>query len=253
MTSSVQGGLAIVRLDREHGNAIDDSLLGGLMDAFQRAEADPGVRGVLLAAAGKLFCPGLDLIELVGFDRRAMARFIERFAACMLSLYTFPKPMVAAVGGHALAGGCILALTADLRVVREGALIGLHEIRIGVPLPFGVALILRESVHSTRLHEVALLGRDYSDAEAVATGLAHEIHAAEGFEEHALARLAEFASRDPLAFATTKRYLRAAAVERIRAHDRLFLEEFLDCWFAEGTRRRIGEIVAGLEERRRGG
>jgi len=181
-----------------------------------------------------------------------MGRFMERFSSLLLALYTCSKPVVAALHGPALAGGCVLALTADWRVLRDGAVIGLNEIRVGVPLPFGVAMVLRESVHSTRLEEVALLGRNYGSEEAVAVGLAHETVAAEGFEPACRARLEEFAARDLRAFSVTKRFLRASTVERIRAQDTVLLPEFLDCWFSDPTRARIGTIVSELDARRKG-
>jgi enoyl-CoA hydratase len=217
------------------------------MTAFQEAQADPAVRAVALRAEGKLFCPGLDLQDLWPLDRPAMGRFMERFGACVLTLYACPKPVIAAVHGHALAGGCVLALTADWRVSRRGAMLGLNEVKVGVALPFGVAHMLRESVASARMAEIALLGRNFRDEEAVAAGLAHEVAEAPAFEETCRARIEEFASKDAAAFGVTKRYLRSAAIERIRANDRHLLGEWLDGWFSPPTRARVAEIVAGLQ------
>ena len=91
----VEEGLAILRLDRQHGNAINDALVDELMAACQEADTDPQVKGLLLTGAGKLFSPGFDLQELSLLDRPAITRFIKRFNACILSLYTFSKPLVA--------------------------------------------------------------------------------------------------------------------------------------------------------------
>jgi enoyl-CoA hydratase len=246
---AVEGGLARLRLDREHGNAVNDDLLQGLMTAYNEAIADPEVRGILLTSAGKLFSPGLDLRDLRSFDRRQMHRFMSRFSACLIVMVTCPKPVVAALAGHALAGGCVLALTAEWRILREGALIGLNEVKVGVPLPFGVTTILHDAVRTPRAEEIALLGRNYADADAVEAGLAHEILPAEGFEPACLERLQEYADRDPKAYATTKTYLRSAAVERIRANDAMLVEQFLDCWFSDETRKRIDAIIASLDSR----
>jgi Delta3-Delta2-enoyl-CoA isomerase len=246
---TIDQGLAIVRLSRDHGNAIDESLVDGLMAACQRVGADAGVRGVLLASRGKLFCPGLDLQDLVALDRRAMGRFMVKFRDMLLDLYTLPKPMVAAISGAAMAGGCILSLAADWRILRRGAPIGLNEIKVGVPLPYGVARVLKDSVHRPRLEEIALLGLNYADEEAVATGLVHELHEEAGFEEHCLRRLDEFATKDQRSFAATKKHLRSATAAMIEAEDHRHQKEWLDCWFSAGTRRRIEEIVAGLKVR----
>ena len=249
MELTVEGDLAIVRLQRPHGNAINDELARDLVAACREVERDDALRGILLAASGKLFSPGLDLLELVDLDRSTMERFLEDFNACVLELYRFPKPMVGALHGHALAGGCVFSLTADWRVLSEHAMVGLNESRVGVAFPFGVAMILRESVPVAHLEEIVLFGRNYTGDEAVRIGLVHEIHAAEGFEAFCLSRLAELASRDPRALSITKRYLRSAAVERIREQAAGFDSEFLDSWFSEGTRQRIGEIVANLRRR----
>jgi enoyl-CoA hydratase/carnithine racemase len=248
---SVADGIMHVRLSRAHGNAINDPLLEGLVAAFQEAGADDAVRGVLLGANGKLFCPGLDLQELIAYDRPAMERFVNRFAGCLLELYRFPKPLVAALSGHTLAGGCVLAMTADWRNLKRDALIGFNEVRVGVPLPFGVTQILRQSVHGHRAEEIALLGRNYANEEAVATGLAHELLPEERFEEGVRARLTEFVEKNPRAFARTKEYLRHATVEAFLAGDARRRGEFLAAWFSPETRRRMESIVDDL--RRRGG
>jgi enoyl-CoA hydratase len=248
---TVADGLATLTLDREHGNAIDSDMVDGLRTACRMLASDPLVRGALLTARGTLFSPGLDLQVLIDYDRDEMQDFMTRFSGAMLALFAFPKPLVAAVSGHALAGGCLMAATADRRILRRGVRVGLNAIRVGVPLPFGSALILREVVHGPRIEEIALLGRNYSDEAALEAGLAHELHDGSGFEAACRERLREIATRDPLAFATTKRYLRSGAVERIRAHDDALRGEFLDCWFSDSTRRRIEEIVNELRGKSR--
>jgi enoyl-CoA hydratase/carnithine racemase len=249
VTLTREGGVGVVRCERAHGNAIDDTLVEGLVAALAEAESDPEIRGVLLTAGGKIFSPGLDLQELLALDREAMERFMRRFSAAVLSLYTFPKPVVASVHGHALAGGCVLALCADWRVLRRGAAIGLNEVKVGVPLPYGVALIVRDAVPKNKITEVALLGRNYADEDAVAAGLADELAEAKGVEAASRARLDEFLAKDAFSFSVTKRYLRSSVVERVRANNRLLLPEWLDGWFSKGTRARIEAIVSELKDK----
>lgn len=243
---SSENGLRTIRLSREHGNAINGALMAALREAYDDAAADDAVRGILLASAGKLFCPGLDLRELSVLDRPAMEEFLLLFQETLLVMHGIGKPVVAAVDGPALAGGCVLALTADWRVLRRGAPIGLNEVKIGVPLPWGVTQILRDSAARSRIEEVALFGRNYADEDAVGAGLAHEIAAASEVEARALERLREFAEKDAAAFATTKRYLRVEVLEKMRERDRTYASEFLDGWFSEGTRKRLAGILAGL-------
>jgi enoyl-CoA hydratase/carnithine racemase len=249
LETSAAGGLATVRLNRKHGNAINLDLVDELTATFRKLDLDGDIRGVQLAAAGKLFSPGLDLQELIELKRPDMERFLERFNACILSLYTFSKPLVAAIHGHAVAGGCVLTLTADWRVLQHEKMIGLNEIRVGVPFPYGVAMILRESVPQRHLEEIALYGRNYRGEEAVQVGLVHEAHAAEGFEGHCAARLEALASKDAAAFTITKRYLRSPTVGRIMADEARLASDFLDRWYSPSTRGKVQAIVDELKGR----
>lgn len=250
LETSVDEGLATVRLNRAHGNAINLDLVDELTAVFRKLDAESSVGGVLLTAAGKLFCPGLDLQELIKLDRAQMGVFLERFNACILGLYTFSKPLVVALHGHAIAGGCVLAMTADWRILQEDKLIGLNEVRVGVPFPYGVAMILRASVPHQHLEEIALFGRNYRGVEAERIGLVHEVYPEDTFHEHARSRLAELAERDAAAFAITKRYLRSPTVERIMADEARLENDFLDRWFSPSTRAKIQRIVDELKGHR---
>ncbi len=249
VTLAIEDGLAVVRMRRSHGNAINDELVGELIDVCGEVERNTEIRGVLLAAGGKLFCPGLDLQELVELDRDAMHAFTVRFNACVFALYNLSRPLVAALHGHAVAGGCVLSLTADWRVLAEGAMVGLNEVRVGVPFPFGVAMLLKSTVPHARLEEVALFGKNYTGSEAIDSGLVHEVRPVEGFESYCLQRLAELADRDAYALAVTKRYLRRATAESMREGDAEFAHEFVDSWFRPETRQRILQLVEQLRAR----
>ena len=245
------GALAIARFDKARGNAIDEPFAQELLEVARQTGADAGVRGLLLASAHpKLFCPGLDLVTLLEYDRPAMERFMGVFAQAVWALYSLRKPVVAAIGGHAVAGGCILALTADFRILkRGGAQIGLNEVKVGVPLPWSVAVLLRSSLPPAAVTQVALLGRNFADDDALAVGLADQLADADGFEDFCRARLEEFAEKDPAAVAITKSYLRDAALREMRAREEDEIGTWLDRWFAETTRERIRGIVAGMGKR----
>jgi enoyl-CoA hydratase len=242
------GPLAVLRLDKPRGNAIDEALVDELTAAAASLEADASVRGVLLASSHpKLFCPGLDLVGLLEYDRPSMQRFMGKFASLVWQLYGLRKPVVAGIGGHAIAGGCILALTADHRVLaRGGVQIGLNEVRIGVPLPWSVAVLLRATIGPGALARVALLGRNFADDEALEAGLADELADAGGFEDFCLRRLEEFAEKDAAGVGTTKAWPRAGTLSEMQQEEGRLSREWLDAWFSEATRGRIQQIVAGL-------
>ncbi len=240
-------GHFVLTLDKARGNAMNPALIEELASCAGEAARDDAVRGVLLASARpKLFCPGLDLVELLDLDRPAMRAFMLRFAEAIWAFFALPKPVVAAVSGHAVAGGCILALTADWRVLVPGAQIGLNEVKIGVPLPWSVALLLRYTVAPDAYARVALLGRNFEGDEALRIGLADELAAQDGFPELCLHRLAEFTEKDLHAFARTKAYLRSDTLAAMKAHEAELLDEWLDGWFSPATRGRIRSTVEAL-------
>jgi enoyl-CoA hydratase len=237
----------VLELDKARANAIDAALVEELLTAAKEAAADEAVAGVLLASSHpKVFCPGLDLVALVELDRSAMRAFMLRFAEAVWAFYGLAKPVVAAIHGHAVAGGCILALTADWRSAARGAHLGLNEVKIGVPFPWSVALLLRRSVAPAYEARVALLGRNFEGEEAVASGLADELLATEGFRATCLRRLEEFTDKDAYSFARTKAYLRGDTLAAMQAHEAGRVDEWLDAWFSAGTRDRIRKTVEAL-------
>jgi enoyl-CoA hydratase len=244
------GPLVVLRLDKARGNAIDEPMVEALATAVEEIAGDETVRGVLLASAHpKLFCPGLDLLTLVEYDRPAMERFFARFEDATIALFSLRKPVVAAIGGAAVAGGCILALTADHRVLRRGSPIGLNEVRIGVPLPGWVITMLRAATPPRAFARVGLLGQNFTDEEAVEAGLVHEVLAADGFASAAAARLEELASRDLVALGTTKAWSRQVALVEMEERRAERRAEFLDAWFSPATQETIRKMVDSLTRR----
>jgi enoyl-CoA hydratase len=145
-----------------------------------------------------------------------------------------------------VAGGCVLALTADWRVVKRGAMIGLKEVKIGLPLPWSVVILLKAAAVASAQTAVALLGRDFEGEAALASGLANEVAEADSFDARVAERLAEFAEKDAYAFGVTKGYLRGAAVSSMREREAAHLDDFLDGWFSKASQERIAKTVAAL-------
>lgn len=244
----IKDGIGAIRLKGPRGNAMSQEMVSDLSSALRSVGGESSVRAVLLASAHpKLFCPGLDLVSLSTVSRSEMGAFMLNFSTVLTDLFALKKPMVAAVNGAAVAGGCLLALTADWRVVKRGAQMGLNEVKIGVPLPWSAVMILKTAAPALAHTAVALLGRNFEGDAAVAAGLANEVVDALSFDATLTERLAEFAEKDPFAFGVTKSYLRGGTVASMRDRETALLDEFLDGWFSEGTQDRIQKAAAGLK------
>ena len=199
-------------------NAMDAALLEKLANLFEGLAADRAVRAAVIAADGPAFSAGLDLKTTPGLDRLGQRRLVDALNDCFGTLYGWPKPLVAAVNGHAIAGGLILALCADWRIVADVPLqISLAEVRVGVTYPVAPLAIARRELAPSAARRLILLGETVDAAMAEALAIVDERVPAEVLLARAIAQAERHATLPPQAFATTKRELRAAELERIDA------------------------------------
>lgn len=243
ITRTTTEAVAVLTLDFGRGNAINHAFIDALNDALDVAERDGGVRAAVLTAKGRAFCAGLDLVESCAHDRPALERYVDAFDALFVRVATFSWPVVAAVNGHAIAGGCILALAADFRIMAEGPfLMGLNEVALGIPFPAGAFEVARRSMPPAAWAEAFLEGRLYKPAEAREAGLVHRVTGSDDLLAAAIEQARRFAAGSPEAVRATKADLVAplrAAVDAAREHRRARL---FDAWFSADTRDRIGRV-----------
>ena len=239
--------VAVLRLENGKANAISpafleklEGLLGQIGDA----------RAAVMIGQGAAFCAGLDLPSLVDLDRGTMRRFIGRFDAVMLRVFELGVPLVAAVNGHAIAGGCVLALQADVRIGAdvEKARIGLNETQLGIGLPAAVLETLRWQVPGSSLAPIAVEGKLFAPREALQLGLLHEIVPEAELLERAVARAAAFAAFPPAGARMVKTSLRRPVAASARALEDAEADRWIDTWFAPESQARLRETVARLRK-----
>jgi enoyl-CoA hydratase len=241
---SLDTGVALLALDLGRGNAIDHTFLDALGAALDSALAD-GARVVVLTGRGKLFCGGLDLLTLASYDRAGMGRFVDALDRCLCKVLAFPRPVVAAVNGHALAGGAILAFAADHRVAQAGpAQIGLNELTLGLSLPASAFEIACLAASAAARARVLLEGRLFSPEEALRHGLVHEI--APDALAAATAQAKRFTAGEVNVVAEVKADLVAPVLARIQETMRAKRERFLDRWFGAEAQARLAALRTKL-------
>jgi enoyl-CoA hydratase len=184
----------------------------------------------VLTGYDRFFSAGLALPALVDLDRPALHSFIERFGRAMLRVLACEKPIVAAINGHAIAGGCILACAADRRFLARGkATYGAPELKVGVPFPPVALELLRLGVPMRHFRDAALRGRVFDVDECREFGLVDDVVDPAELLPRALAAGEEFAAFPPRAFALTKRQLRRPAVEAVERASSL-VPRILEAW-----------------------
>ena len=234
-------------------NALDVPLLDAIARTIDTALAD-GTRALVITGEGASFSGGLALPSLIDLGRDGIRTLITTFGAAMRRVLEAPIPVVAAINGNAIAGGCVLALMADERIlVSDGPKappkIGLNEAQLGLGLPAIVVELVRARVPPTSHVRLLLEGRLCGPAEALALGLVDEVVAPDRFEARALERATALATSEPIAFAQIKRAMLRPAIEAIDRAEPAETEAWLDTWFAAHTQDRLRAAVARITKK----
>ena len=242
--SEERGDVTILRLAHGKASAMDIELCEGLaakLDALERSAA----KAIVLTGTGRIFSAGVDLKRLIDGGAPYVERFFPALAAAMLRLFRFEKPLVGAINGHAIAGGCVMALACDYRVMADGGgRIGMPEFHVGVSYPAAVVEIVRAALPPNRLAEVLILGTNWKPGEALERGIVNEIVPDERVLERAIEMAAVMGGLPAEAFALTKRQLRAPALEFLAKHGEAIDRESFAIWRSEATLARIRDYVA---------
>ena len=237
-----RGPIRIARVAHGKANALDLDLSNAIIDTILEYQSSPDA-ALVITGQGTMFSAGVDLVCVVDGGAAYVRGFLPALSAALGAVFACPKPVVAAVNGHAIAGGCILAAAADHRVMARGSgRIGIPELRVGVPFPV-VPLEVMRFAAARHLAAMVYGGATFSADEALAHGLVDGIADPEGLMGAAVAAAEHLAALPADVFTLTKRALRAPAIERIRAGEALD-REVVDAWAAPETLAHIRDYIA---------
>jgi enoyl-CoA hydratase len=184
---------------------------------------------------------------LSAFDVPAMERFLEAFESMFRRVFAFSRPIVAAVNGYALAGGCVLAMACDLRVMADGPYeIGLNEVELGIPFPPVVFEIARHATPHHVSSPVLVQGRRFSPAEAHRVGLVHRLTSEGDLLPAAMEEARRYAAAGRDAVSIVKAEIVARVLANVAPIDAGKKRRFVEAWFGADARHRIGALRARL-------
>jgi Delta3-Delta2-enoyl-CoA isomerase len=241
---NVADGIATVIIRRGKVNALNGETIACLRDRFEAAERDETVRAVILTGAGKFFSFGFDIPEFLTFTPDAFTKYLQTFTDFYRYVFAFPKPVIAAINGHAVAGGCMVALACDYRVMSAGrATIGLNEISFGSSVFAGSVEMLRFWTGSAAASQILFGGSLYPATDALALGLVDEVVAADAVVPTARSRaLTRVAAKQP-AYGEIKQLLRAPVLEAIARCEAASIDRFVKIWYSPATWRELENIT----------
>ena len=239
-----EDGIAVVTLAHGKASALDIELCEALTRCFEELRA-PEIRAVVLTGQGRIFSAGVDLVRLSSGGTDYVRKFLPVMNRAFDAVFFLPKPLVAALNGHAIAGGCVLACCADRRLMaRGGGRIGVTELLVGVPFPALAFEIVRAAVPSRHFAEFTLGGATYEADDALARGWVDEIVEADALMENAMAAARRLAALPTFAFAQTKTQMRQPVVERLERSGAAIDKIATEIWAAAETLDRVRDYVA---------
>jgi enoyl-CoA hydratase/carnithine racemase len=224
--------VAVLRLAKGVTNPLNLALIRELSGALEEVRERSDVRGVVLTGSNnKFFSIGFDLPELIELSEEDFLVFYREFNQLCVDLYALPKPTVAGITGHAVAGGCILALCCDYRFIAEGhKLLGVNEVKLGVPVPYPGDCILRHLVDSRNSREILLKGEFYEPEESLEMGMADRILPIEEVVPASIRHVRSFGALPAGPFQAIKRNRVEPVVADIEAHLEKKEELFMKLW-----------------------
>lgn len=207
MERSIDGPVLHLRMAHGKASALDLDLCQALQREFEAAAEAEGIRAIVLTGTASIFSAGVDLPRLVDSGDGYVQEFVESLDSMLRSLFLFPKPALAAVNGHAIAGGAILAFACDYRLMSAGR-IGVPELLVGVPFPPLAASVVRFAIPPQHLQSMIYLARTVEAAEAKSMGIIDEVVSAEDLMPRAGELARQLAAVPADAFRITKRQFR---------------------------------------------
>jgi len=212
---AITSGIAVLTIAHGKANALDIALCEAVAAKFMELRASDA-RAVVLTGQGRMFSAGVDLPLMLEGGAPYVRKFLPALHRLYETVFFHPQPVVAAVNGHAIAGGCVLACCADRRLMaRDGGKIGLTELLVGVPLPAQAFEVMRFATVPQYFSEAVLGAATYGPEAAVERGFIDEVVEASALLERAIAAAQALAALSPIAFAQAKAQIRQAVSERM--------------------------------------
>ena len=238
-----QDGIAVAHLARPPVNALDRELLQAIGDTFTELK-ESDYPAVVLTGEGSSFSAGADLFSVLEGSTDYIEGTVPALSAAFSALFEFPRPVVAAVNGHAIAGGAILTCACDYRIMAEGSgRIGISELKVGVPFPTYAIEIMRFAVAPQHFQELVYLARAYPPEDALEKGMIDDIVEPERLMDRAVDVAQRFARIPRATFESMKKIIRQPTLDRIARYGPEHDEKAKKGWSSDVVQDSIREFL----------
>lgn len=246
----IKDKIAVLSLDRGRSNAINSEMVSELHQMLRSIENDDSIAGLILSGKEGFFSAGLDLIELYDYDESQIKKFWIEFLELVCAMVSFKKPMIAAISGHSPAGGCVLAICADYRIMAEGKfIIGLNEIPVGIIVPASIFHLYAFWLGNAAAHRALLEGKLMNTQEALHAGLIDEVVSPESILHAAERKMLNYIQMERKTWQQSKVNIREELLKKVSADPTAMLDLILEQWWSASTRSILKTIIQNLKQK----
>ncbi|WP_299289861.1 enoyl-CoA hydratase/isomerase family protein [uncultured Mucilaginibacter sp.] len=244
---NIENKLAVITLNRGRSNPINLEMISELISAVKELEADEEVNGLIITGKEGFFSAGIDLIEVYHYNEQQSQDFWTNFLLMQSTLVSFKKPFVAAISGHSPAGGCIIALCADYRVMAKGNfIIGLNEIPVGIIVPDTVFSLYSFWLGKRKAYQYLLEGKLLKVDEALQFGLVDEVVEPEEVLKVAEKKIRIYMKMNAETWQQSKLNLRKELISQMQTDQSETLNKMLEQWWLPETRLSLQKVIGQL-------
>lgn len=242
---------AIVQMQRGKVNALNHEMVEEIRNTFKSIDADDTIRGIILTGVPNIFSAGLDLIELYEYDETKINEFFVSFGSMYLELAHFSKPFIAALNGHSPAGGTVIAIAADYRIMAKGEKfsLGLNEVAVNIQISQNLIEGYSYWIGRGPAHRYILEGKLLRNEEALACGLVHELCPQEELMERAEKKMQHYLQADNDILINTKAKLRKSWLDNLSWDAEKDLQAAKEIWWKPEIRMKMQMYIAYLKSR----
>ncbi len=247
---TVNDNLAVIALDRGRSNPINHQMVKELSSSIKAFESDDNIGGVILTGKEGFFSSGIDLIEVYDYNEEQSKEFWIDFLVLQHDLVSFKKPLIAAISGHSPAGGCVLAICCDYRVMVEGDfIIGLNEIPVGIIVPESIFDLYAFWIGKHKAYQYLMEGKLLKVNDAHDIGLIDKVSSKENIMHVAEKKIRTYMQLNPVTWGQSKLNLRKGLIGKSSGDQTANLNMMLKQWWAPETRKGLQMIIQNLKSR----
>lgn len=247
---TIKDHLAIITLDRGKSNAMNGEMITELNDMLTNISGDSTIAGAIITGKDHFFSAGLDLIELYNYSEEEAEAFWHKFLNFTETITAFKKPLVAAITGHSPAGGCVIALACDYRVMAEGKyIIGLNEVPVGIIVPESIFTLYSFWIGQANAARSLLEGKLFSPEEALGIGLIDEIVNPASILTAAERKIRKYMAMERNTWEQSKLNIRKGLIDATSADQGDALAAMLQQWWSPATRSILKTIIDNLQRK----